>query len=194
MKTQIRISHGGFRQMNRKSFLAGILVALSLVATATITPGAGRAQEDERVAKSMELLLAMTAKLGAPRLEGTDAVEGKDAPALYFGTTKVNNTFDIVDAIGKEDGAGMTATLFAKSGDEYVRVSTSVPKPDGSRAMGTVLEGPALEAINAGKAFYGQVPILGRPYITGYEPIKDDSGAQIGIYYVGYFDCWYCQR
>jgi hypothetical protein len=39
--------------------------------------------------------------------------------------------------------------------------------------------GPALEAIKAGKAYYGEVPILGTPYITGYEPIKNSSGAQI---------------
>jgi Single cache domain 3 len=32
----------------------------------------------------------------------------------------------------------------------------------------------------------GQVPILGTPYITGYEPIMDGSGAQIGVFYVGY--------
>ena len=179
--------------MNRKSLL-GILFAACLIATSTVLPGIGRAQEDVRIAKSMELLMAMTAKLGAPKLEGTEAVDGKNAPALYFGTTKVNNTFDIVDAIGKEDGAGMTATLFAKNGEEYVRVSTSVPKPDGSRAMGTILEGPALASIRTGKAFYGQVPILGRPYITGYEPIRDETGAQIGIFYVGYFACWYCQR
>jgi hypothetical protein len=62
-----------------------------------------------------------------------------------------------------------------------------VPKPDGSgRAVGTVLAGPALESIKAGKAHYGEVPILGTPYMTGYEPIKDSSGAQIGVYYVGY--------
>jgi len=135
----------------------------------------------------METLKSMTAKLGAPKLEGKDAVGGKEAPALYFGTTKVNNNFDIVDAIGKEDGKGMTASLFAKSGDEYIRVSTSVPKPDGSgRAVGTALAGPALESIKAGKAHYGEVPILGTPYVTGYEPMKDSSGAQIGAYYVGY--------
>jgi len=180
--------------MNGKSFLAGILFAACLIATLLAMPGIGRAQEDDRVAKSMELLMAMTSKLGPPKLEGKDAVGGTDAPALYFGTTKVNNTVNIVDAIGKEDGNGMTATLFARSGDEYVRVSTSVPKPDGSRAMGTLLEGPALDSIRTGKAFYGQVPILGRPYITGYEPIRDGSGSQIGIYYVGYFACWYCQR
>ena len=81
----------------------------------------------------------------------------------------------------------MTATLFVKGGDEYIRVSTSVPKPDGSgRAIGTVLAGPALASINAGKAYYGEVSILGTPYIAGYEPIKDSSGAEIGAYYVGY--------
>ena len=81
----------------------------------------------------------------------------------------------------------MTATLFARGGDEYIRVSTNLPKPDGSgRAIGTVLAGPALESIKAGQAYYGEVSILGTPYMTGYEPIKDSSGAQIGIYYVGY--------
>ena len=49
----------------------------------------------------------------------------------------------------------------------------------------TVLAGPALYSIKAGKAYDGEVPILGAPYITGYEPIKDRSGAEIGVYYVG---------
>jgi Cache 3/Cache 2 fusion domain len=78
-------------------------------------------------------------------------------------------------------------TLFVKGGDEYIRVATSVPKPDGSgRATGTVLAGPALEAIKQAKAYYGDVPILGVPYTTGYEPIKASSGEAIGVYYVGY--------
>ena len=172
--------------MNRKTLFAGILAA-GFMAASVMAPSVGHAQADPRVTKSMETLKSMTAKLGAPKLEGKDAVGGKEAPALYFGTTKVNNNFDIVDAVGKEDGKGMTASLFAKSGDEYIRVSTSVPKPDGSgRAMGTVLAGPALESIKAGKAHYGEVPILGTPYVTGYEPMKDGSGAQIGAYYVGY--------
>jgi len=150
-------------------------------------PNVAHTQADPRVTKSMATLKTMTAKLGKPKLDGQEAVGGKDAPALYFGTTKINNNFDIVDAVGRNDGQGMTATLFAKGGDEYIRVSTSVPKPDGSgRAVGTVLAGPALESIKGGKAYYGEVPILGTPYMTGYEPIMDRSGAQIGVYYVGY--------
>jgi hypothetical protein len=34
--------------------------------------------------------------------------------------------------------------------------------------------------LKAGKAYYGEVPILGTPYVTGYEPMKDASGAQVG--------------
>jgi cache 3/cache 2 fusion protein len=173
--------------MDRTSSLFGLLAVGCLVAASVLMPRIAHAQADARVAKSMETLKAMTARLGAPKLEGRETVGGKDAPALHFGTTKINNNNDIVDAVGKEDGQGMTATLFVKGGDEYIRVSTSVPKPDGSgRAIGTVLAGPALESIKAGKAHYGEVPILGTPYMTGYEPIKDGSGAVIGVYYVGY--------
>lgn len=173
--------------MHRNSRLVGILVAACFAAAILLMPSLGRAQADPRVQKSMELLKSMTAKLGAPKVDGSEAVGGRDAPALYFGATKMNNNFEVVDAIGKEDGKGMTATLFVKEGDEYIRVATSVPKPDGSgRAIGTVLAGPALEAIKEGKAYYGDVPILGVPYTTGYELIKDSSGSAIGIYYVGY--------
>jgi cache 3/cache 2 fusion protein len=104
-----------------------------------------------------------------------------------MGNSGYSHNFEIVDAIVKEHGG--TATLFAKTGDEYVRVSTNVPKPDGSgRATGTILDlaGKAIVNINKGEAFYGEVTILGVPYITGYEPIKDASGKVIGIYYVGY--------
>lgn len=169
--------------MNRRNLIvAGVAAGCVIALTGTF----GQTQ-DARVQKSMASLKAMTARLGAAKIEGREAVGGKDAPTLYFGSTKINNNFDIVDAIGKEDGSGMTATLFVRNGDEYIRVSTSVQKPDGSgRAIGTVLAGPALESIKAGQPHYGEVPILGTPYVTGYEPIKDASGAIIGVYYVGY--------
>jgi Cache 3/Cache 2 fusion domain/LTXXQ motif family protein len=175
------------RPLAKKARVLGMLIlAVGLLAIPMLMPSAGNAQ-DARVAKSMAALKDQTAKLGAPKIDGTDAVGGKDAPALYFGSTKMNNNFTVVDEVTKEDGRGMTATLFVKGGDEYIRVATNVPKPDGSgRAIGTVLAGPALESIKTGKAYYGKAPILGTPYVTGYEPIKDASGAIIGVYYVGY--------
>jgi len=164
-----------------------LILVIGFVAGAMLLPSSVGAQ-DMRIDKSMASLKEKTAELGAPRIEGEDPVGGRDAPALYFGSNKMNNDFTVVDKVADEDGQGMTATLFVKGDDdEFIRVTTNVPKPDGSgRAIGTVLSGPALDAITAGKTYYGKVPILGTPYFTGYEPIKNESGETIGIYYVGY--------
>ena len=147
------------RPLTKKARVVGVLIlAFGLIATPMLMPSAGNAQ-DARVAKSMAALKDQTAKLGAPKLEGSEPVGGKDAPALYFGSTKMNNNFTVVDEVAKEDGRGMAATLFVKGGDEYIRVATNIPKPDGSgRAIGTVLAGPALEFDPSGQAILRQGP------------------------------------
>ena len=173
--------------MTGKTFTSRRIFIVSILgtATATLLPDVGHAQMD-RVKASMAALKAKTAKLGPPKIEGTDPVAGKDVPALYFGTTKMNNFFDVVDEVVKENGG--TATLFVKADKDFARVATNVKKDDGSRAIGTVLDpnGPVFPMIQKGEAYYGDATILGKPYVTGYEPIKDASGKIIGIYYVGY--------
>jgi hypothetical protein len=170
------------RPRARSTLVAGLIV----LAVSLLMPNAGNAQ-DARVVTSMEALKADTAKLGAPKIEGAEAVGGKDAPALYFGSTKMNNNFTVVDEVAKGGGKGMAATLLVKSDGDFIRVATNVQNPDGSgRAIGTVLAGPALDSIKAGKAFFGDMTILGTLYVADYEPIKDASGAVIGAYFVGY--------
>jgi Cache 3/Cache 2 fusion domain len=171
----------------KKAYVVGMLVlAVGFLATPMLTPSAGNAQ-DARDAKAMAALKDQTGKLGAPKIEGTDAVGGKHAPALYFGSTKMNNNFAVVDEVAKESGEGMAATLFVKGGDEYIRVATTLRNRDGSgRAVGTVLAGPALESIKAGKAYSGVEVVFGTTYTADYEPITDASGAIIGVYVVGY--------
>jgi Cache 3/Cache 2 fusion domain len=175
------------RPFAKKTLVVGMLVlSVCIAATPILVPSVGCAQ-DARVAKSMAALKEQTAKLGAPKIVGTNTVGGRDAPALYFGSTKMNNNFSVVDAVAEEGGRGMAATLFVRSGDDYIRVATNVSMRIGSgRGVGTVLSGPALKSIRAGNAYYGKGPVLGTPYISGYEPIKDASGAIIGIYFVGY--------
>jgi len=140
----------------------------------------------EDVQAAMQVLKSKAAALGAPSIKGEEAVAGKTVPAIYFGESKMNNNFALVDEVQKEKGG--TATIFVKSGNDFVRVATNVKKDDGSRAIGTVLDpkGKAMAAISKGESFYGEVPILGKPYITGYEPIRNASGEIIGVYYVGY--------
>jgi hypothetical protein len=171
--------------MNIKEALVNILVAGSLTVASVLFSSVGEAQ-DAKVNTAMELLRSMAGKLGQPKIDGTDIVAGKQVPAIYFGSTKMNNNFDLVDGVVKQ--AGGTATIFVKSGDDYVRVATNVKKDDGSRAIGTILDpkGKAIASIQKNEAFYGEVDILGKTYITGYEPIRDQSKNVVGIYYVGY--------
>lgn len=172
--------------MNIKQIIVGTLAIGSLLTASLMMPSAVQAQDLEKVKASMALLKSKAQKLGAAKIEGTDAVADKTVPAVYFGPTKMNNNFDLVDEVVKE--AGGTATIFVKSGQDYVRVATNVKKDDGSRAIGTILDpnGKAIQSINKNEAFYGEVTILGKPYITGYEPMHDGTGSVIGIYYVGY--------
>jgi hypothetical protein len=167
-----------------KSVLALLLVAFTADFLIQFPTRAFAGPEEVQVA--MQLLKSKAAKLGAPAINGEDAMAGKNLPALHFGSTKMNNNFTLVDEVQKE--AGGTATIFVKSGDEFVRVATNVKKDDGSRAIGTILDpkGRAIAAIAKGESYFGEADILGKAYITGYEPIRDASDKVIGIYYVGY--------
>ncbi|MBU6247170.1 MAG: Cache 3/Cache 2 fusion domain-containing protein [Xanthomonadaceae bacterium] len=143
----------------------------------------------DRVHDGMRLLRRQGQALGAPRLGGPIALPGRTGPAsdLLLGTTPQGDHFDLVD--GVTDVVGGTATIFALSGNDFVRIATNVRRPDGSRAVGTVLDpgGPVIERIRHNESFYGVVDILGTPYVTGYEPIRPaDGGGAIGIWYVGY--------
>jgi Cache 3/Cache 2 fusion domain len=154
----------------RTNFVACLLTLSCLI---TLVPGIATAQTD-KVKTSMAALKAETGKLGAPKVQGHE---------LYFGTTKATN--DLVDAVVKANGGA--ASLFVKNGDQYVRVATTLKKADGTSAVGTTMDAknPALAKLNSGEPFYGDAPVLGKTYDTGYEPIKDASGV-IGAYFVGY--------
>jgi len=99
---------------------------------------------------------------------------------LLIGNYVVNGNFELPDKV--KELCGGTATIFM--GD--TRVSTNVIKADGSRAVGTKLQGPVLDAVlRQGLKFRGEAVILGEPYYTAYDPIKSAQGEVIGVLYVG---------
>ena len=100
---------------------------------------------------------------------------------LYVGSTPLNGLVEPVDRI--KTLVGGTATVF--QGD--TRITTNVKKDDGSRAVGTKLKpGPVYDAVlRDGRAYRGRADILGKPYFVAYDPIKDASGAVVGVLYVG---------
>jgi Cache 3/Cache 2 fusion domain len=155
--------------MHRNNLIAWLL-SICLMA---VIPSVG-ATQTAVVRSLMAVLRADTEALGAPKVQGGD---------LYFGNTKVSA--DAVDAVVKKLGG--VASLFVKSGDQYVRVATTLKKEDGTSAVGTTLaaDSPALAKLKNGEAYYGDATLLGKSYDTGYVPIKDASGAVIGAYFVG---------
>lgn len=140
----------------------------------------------KRVRNSLNLLVERGNDLGAASVQGTELVAGKPTPGLFLGDTLINNNFELVDGITTIMGG--TATLFVRDGQNFVRVSTNVKKADGSRAIGTTLnmDGAAGQAISRGEAYFGQVDILGNPYLTAYSPIRNAANQIVGIWYVGY--------
>src|SRR5262249_22556862 len=105
----------------RKSCLALLLFGLML------TPLFAGPAEDVRSA--IQALKSKTNARGIAGLQGEEPVAGKMVPALYFGSTKMNGNIALVDEAQKEKGG--TATIFVKSGDEFVRVTTNIKKDDG---------------------------------------------------------------
>src|SRR4051794_9730793 len=164
-----------------KRSMVALLLLASIGGFSVQFPARAVAGPAEDVQAAMQLLKTKTAALGEPSVKGEEAVADKVVPGLYFGTTKMNNNFTVVDEVQKEKGG--TATLFVKSGDEFVRVATNVKKDDGSRAIGTILDpkGKAIVAISTGESYFGEVNILGKPYITGYEPIRNASNHIVGV-------------
>lgn len=128
---------------------------------------------------------ARLAKIGEPKLEGTDKAGELMVPAIYFGVRKLNNNYDVVDEIKKTTGA--TATVFVKHGDEFIRVSTNVLTSEGKRGVGTPLaRAKAYDAVKKGEQFCGPVDVLGTPFDACYNPIKDKGGKVIGVTYIGF--------
>lgn len=113
-------------------------------------------------------------------------VAGVQTPGLSLGSEVLNNNFKEVDEF-KQMTAGV-ATVFVRNGDDFIRVSTSLTKQDGTRAIGTVLDraGPAYGPVISGQSYIGRALLFGRYYMSQYTPVRDSSGKIIAVLYVGF--------
>ncbi|CBJ49722.1 methyl-accepting chemotaxis protein [Ralstonia solanacearum] len=121
-------------------------------------------------------------------VDATQTVEvaGKPTPAFKSGDTVMNLNFIVPDKFFARTG-GTIATVFARTGDDFVRVTTSLKKENGERAIGTLLDRahPSYKALMAGESFRGLAWLFGVPYMSKYEPVRDAAGKVVGALYVG---------
>jgi methyl-accepting chemotaxis sensory transducer len=113
------------------------------------------------------------------------AISGIDVPLLKGGETELHENNALSDDFLSRTGA--ISTLFVRSGNDFVRVATSLRKENGDRAMGTVLDpaSPAYSAMKKGDVYRGLALLFGKRYITQYQPVKNRDGQVIGIIFVG---------
>ena len=98
----------------------------------------------------------------------------------------LNDDFATVDAFHQQSGG--VATIFMRKGDDFERISTSLKKQDGQRAVGTLLDRnhPAYPLMLAGKTYTGRATLFGRGYMTHYEAVKDAADQVVAILFIGF--------
>jgi methyl-accepting chemotaxis protein-2 (aspartate sensor receptor) len=101
-------------------------------------------------------------------------------PTLRSRGQALNLKYDLVDAFTARTSA--VGTVFVKSGDEFIRITTSGKTDTGARAVGTALEHthPAYKALMAGGTYRGPARVFGFDIVTTFRPLRDPDGKIVG--------------
>lgn len=94
------------------------------------------------------------------------------------------SSHQFVDKIAADSGNAVTLMALTPKG--LVRISTNLKKANGDRAIFTMVpnDSPVTEAVMQGKRYSGLAQVLGRTFITAYEPILY-NGQVVGALFLG---------
>jgi len=148
---------------------AAIVTVILSIVSSSLAQQAVRAQQGNvRVVNEI-----LTLKGGG----GPHLAEGK----LAWGNYVVDGNHEVPDRV--KEVLGITVSIF--NGDD--RVSTNALNGEGKRAVGTKFPRGAIAdtVYGRGEIYNGDALVLGVPYLLRYEPIKDASGAVIGVLATG---------
>lgn len=116
----------------------------------------------------------------------TEKVGDYNLPSLKNGDWILSDhPMPLVDSFSQRTSA--FATIFIKSGTEFVRESTSLITENNADAAGTVLDhsNPAYDNLMNGKRYTGVVELFGTKYMADYDVFRDKDGKVVGAYLVG---------
>ena len=130
--------------------------------------------------------------------QSTGSSQKVQLPQMLVGDTWLGQNKDpkipslVVDKV--KELVGGTCTIFQRmnSAGDMLRVSTNVIGDNGQRAVGTYIPASDSSGTNqvvstllAGRTFSGRAKVVGKWYLTTYEPIKDVQGKVVGALYFG---------
>ena len=134
---------------------------------------------EDRLASANNMLeIYLNEQFGPLRLDSSGKLTDID-------NQSIEGQFEYIDRFAQE--MDVVATLFAKDGDDFTRVLTTIKDSNGERAIGTKLDttGPAYGQVSKGEVYLGEATILSAEYMTIYTPIFDSDNQIIGISFVG---------
>lgn len=151
----------------------GLLFALSVGTVVTLKVGS--TLTDTAMEKSKSDVVLSLAALDK-QFPGDWKVIGDE---LFKGSTKVNNNVEMIEYITKTTKG--TATVFL--GD--TRIATNMMK-NNKRMIGTKASKQVIDkTLKKGENFSGKIKIGNQLYMASYEPIKNQYGEIIGMWYIG---------
>jgi methyl-accepting chemotaxis protein len=106
-------------------------------------------------------------------------LKGQDGVSLKY-------NYKMIDELSSD--LGIAVTIFAREGNDYRRISTSIVDKEAKRAVDTFLGtgSAAYPSIQSGKSYSGEAVILGNNYLTEYKPVLAANGRDvIGILFIG---------
>jgi methyl-accepting chemotaxis protein len=106
-------------------------------------------------------------------------------PALYMGDTLLNGNDDPVDLFAMATGG--VATVFARDGEDFIRVTTSLRDDNNLRAVGTALNRahPAYKGLFEAQDYIGRATLFGKDYMTYYSPVTNLDDEVLGVFFIG---------
>ena len=100
--------------------------------------------------------------------------------SLYKGNAQVNGKTSFIDDLSQRTGSAFTIFL----GD--TRVTTTVKNEKGERAVGTKASAEIADRVlKNGETVVTEAQVVGKLHFVSYQPIKDASGKNIGMLFVG---------
>lgn len=124
---------------------------------------------------------------GAYSLDAVNTMQAKNTsvPILKDGDTVLNNNNEELDTFKNQ--TGLTSTIFVKTGNDFVRVATTLTNEKNERIVGEKMDHghPGYASLIEGKPYAGVAEINGKFYGTSYKPLRDDKNNVVGVIYVG---------
>lgn len=110
-------------------------------------------------------------------------MNGVSAPELISDFGPISNYQ--VDSF-RRDFENSVATIFDRTGNDFIRIATTLTDANGNRAVGTLLnhEHPAYDLLMKGKSYTGIADLFGKHFFTIYEPVVQ-NGKTIAVLFIG---------